>query len=61
MRWMQDDKDAAVQYLEGTESLGDDMKERILQRANGDGDRRGDGGGGRGGPGGGRGGPGRGR
>lgn len=53
MRWMQDDKDAAVQYIESTGSLSDEAKTRIIERAEGGGGRdRGD----RGGRGGGRGG-----
>jgi hypothetical protein len=50
MRWMREDKDAAMAYIEATESLGEDTKERIIQRAEGGGDDRGDRGGrGRGG------------
>jgi hypothetical protein len=59
MRWMQDDKDAALAYIQQTDSLGDEAKERIIERAEGGGDDRG--GFGRGGPGGGGPGGGRGR
>ena len=54
MRWMQDDKEAALEYVNTTESLSDEAKQRIIRRSEG-GDRGGFGRG-RGGPGGGRGG-----
>jgi hypothetical protein len=41
LRWMEDDKEAALQYIKATDSLGDKAKQRIWQRANGAGDRRG--------------------
>lgn len=56
MRWMQDDREAALEYIQNTEVLAAETKERILNRAEdgGGGDRgsfgRG-GSGGRGGPG----------
>jgi hypothetical protein len=58
MRWMQEDKEAATQYIETTTALSDEAKTRIIERAEGGGRGgfdRGPGFG-RGGPGGGRGG-----
>ena len=49
MRWMRDDKEGALDYLKTTDSISDEAKERIIQRAErGFGDR-GSFGGGRGG------------
>ena len=49
VRWAQDDKEAAVEYVQNSASLSDRSKERIIERASGGGgDRRGWGGRGRG-------------
>lgn len=50
MRWMQDDRDAALEYIETTGALAEETKERILNRVEEGGDDRGPFG--RGGPGG---------
>lgn len=56
IRWAQDDKEAAVEYVQNSASLSEEAKTRIIQRASGEGGGRDWGG--RGGPGG-RGGRGR--
>ena len=41
MRWMEQDKDAATSYIQSTEAISEDAKNRILERAEGGGGRPG--------------------
>jgi hypothetical protein len=44
-RWMQEDKEGATQFINGSDAINDDMKERLLSgRPMWGGDRRGRGG-----------------
>ena len=39
--WMQEDEESATAYVNETDSISDDIKQRIISRASGNGGRRG--------------------